>query len=463
MSVIAKELDYQKYAISHGSYQLTQLTQQTGGQTVTIANGGEESIFELSPKVFNYAHSILQWASTPTKGTHYNWMYADGISHIRQLQLYTRSGLFLVDLNDVGNYTNMTLRRETKAEEMLTYDKVAGGSGYFEGLAPCDSLDTANLRPGYAVATGSTTSYLEPLYMVVGGDNTDTPVMNYQIPLSRFKNTLLAIDKNMYFGGEMLYLRIVWNNPSKIYFNTTANDGTRAGSAVGTGVAISNLMLYMAVEQNPVIEQELKAKVNSGEGFNLLVPYVYQNKQTIQGSTQTITVKYNRAHGSKLLKIYWAPFNPAETNFSAYDHSNLTNANPPAQQGKITNFYTLINNIRTSQFNYNCTGDDWMAQKLKLKGSCIFSSNEYYFNYVWVEDFTNNYSLVDKPLTPPEVNYIDGLDLNTEIKYDIYANINSSVALPPSGSTPAVVGLAHYVYAVCQKTLVVNSSGISLL
>ena len=57
MSIVAPELDYQKQTISHGTYQYSQLIQQTNGQTVVITpNGGQESIFEIPAKVFNWSN-----------------------------------------------------------------------------------------------------------------------------------------------------------------------------------------------------------------------------------------------------------------------------------------------------------------------------------------------------------------------------------------------------------------------
>jgi len=442
MSVIGKELDYQQYAISHGSYQMSQVIQQSGGTAVGLsASGGQESIFELSPKVYNLSRSTLQFTvALPAPGTDYfNWLYLDGIPFIQQLQLYTRSGLFLADIQNVNNYANMTMRRSFKSEDVLTWDK----GNYFEGLIPVNDTKDTNLR--YEAGSSGSTSYFEPVYLSLAvAKNTAGPTVNVQIELRKIVNSIFSIDKDLYFGGEILYLRVVWNPSTKIAFGSkSATDVETDSIAYPKGITMTNLKLYMAVEQNPTIENELKSKVNSAEGFNLLIPYVYQNKQSLTGTSQNIMIKYSRAHGSKLLKIYWAPYNSTESASTCYDHRNVS-------QSKVTQFYTLINNVRTSQFNYLCNGDDYMVQKNKLKGSCIYSSNEYYYNWVWVEDFTNNYSFIDKPLNPPEENYIDGLDLSTEIKYDIFANTTNAT-------------YNHYVYAICQKTLVVSSSGISLL
>ncbi len=82
----------------------------------------------------------------------------------------------------------------------------------------------------------------------------------------------------------------------------------------------------------------------------------------------------------------------------------------------------MINSIRTSQFDYVfANSTDYIVKKDSLRGSSILSSDEYYYNWVWVEDFTMNNDMYEKLGIPAE-NCIDGLDLTNEIKYDIYAN-----------------------------------------
>ena len=436
-----KELDYTKYQMTHGSYQLTKTIQQTGYTTTTLTtSGGQESIFELSPKVYNFAESYLEFTATPVASgaDFYNRINLDGLTFIRQITLYTRSGLFLADIPDVGNYMNMTMRRNFKIDDVQTWDKEGGK---FEGLRCSNVAAGSNYR--YDGTTG-TTAYLEPSYLRVGGKNTADPVINVQMNLNRIIHSIFSQDKDLYFGGEVLYLRIVWNPTTKIAFiGKSATDPTGDVAAYAGNIAITNLVLYMAVEQNQVIENEVRNKVLSAEGLNIVLPYVYQNKISLGGTSQNLSIKYSRAHGSKLLKIYWAPYSATESSNTTYDHDNLAGA-------KVSQFYTTVNNIRTSQFNYNCDGDDYRMQRKRLQGSCILSSDEYYYNWVWIEDFTNNYSMVDKPLKPAEDNYVDGMPLDMEVKYDVFTNT-------------ANANYNHYVYAICQKNLVINSSGISLV
>lgn len=206
-----------------------------------------------------------------------------------------------------------------------------------------------------------------------------------------------------------------------------------------------------------------------------MIPWVTQYKQSQNASVNSVTMRITSSLGKRLLKIYWAPYNQTEQLDTAYDHNVgptdptgtiLANAAPAVQ--KITSFYTLVNNVRTSQYNYNVMSssfgiaqqsfnDDYDQRKNKLKGSCIFSRNEYYYNWVWCEDFTDNVPLMEKPLNPDENTYLDGLDITKgEIKYDIF--VNQGVVAPANA-----VPVNYYVYILTLKELTINSAGITLV
>ena len=102
MSLVSRELDYKSVDVSHGSYQLSKITPQSESNIIT-PNGGEEAIFEIpGSKVINFGRSILSFQFTPgTAGSaKFNWIHCDWFPFIRQLQLYTREGLFLCDIQN---------------------------------------------------------------------------------------------------------------------------------------------------------------------------------------------------------------------------------------------------------------------------------------------------------------------------------------------------------------------------
>jgi hypothetical protein len=526
-TVVANELDYKQYDYSHSSYQLTQIFQQIGLSTVTLGtSGGADSIFQIPACAFNLFQSFLNFTLTPPTSAganNCNWVYVDGISAIRQLQLYTDNGLYLMDLYDVCNYTNMIFRYDTKFDDIISSDQAQSGvisTSANRQIGECEGLQIGAAPAGAIIAqptgyniprpTGwsnnptlattvtnnsAFTNYYEPAYVLPGLVNSTSPVINFRIPLRKIKDTICGIDKTLYFGGHILYMRIVWNMTSKIGYNnvgagasnTAFNPAFSLGGAgpsqntptAWTGnVTISNLYLYLAKERNIVVENSLKSKCSSADGFKLLVPWVSQFKQNVNSSQiNNITMRFTNALGRRLLKILWASYNATESICYAYDHNILpTDANFQsvgngafATKQKISSFYTLVNNDRTSQFNYNCNNGngfntDYIARKNKIKGSSCLSQNEYYYSYVYEENFSDNVSKVDKPLHPDEDNYIDGIDISQgEVKYDIFITQSGTVdATGGNVDAAQYQNVNIYVYAVTLKELVINSSGISI-
>ncbi len=228
------------------------------------------------------------------------------------------------------------------------------------------------------------------------------------------------------------------------FYKSSATDPTGA-TAAGGNVNISNLNLYLALESNPAIEGMIMAKCQTADGLQVLTDCVYPNRINLAGTYHSITQRYDRSFGSKLKKIYYAPYNNTETANTMYDHDNKAGS-------KITNFITKVNGNRTQEFDlYTTNYDDYFIKKDSVRGSCLLSLDEYYYNWAYVEDFTDG-NPVWKSLSVPDDSCMDGLDLTNQVKYEISA-YNSAGA----------VTLNHYSFAVTQKLLVVNQSGITLL
>ena len=101
---------------------LNKILPLSGSQTVLITSGGNDTLIEIPTKVFNLARSHLYFVFTPATsgGGNYNWMNMDVISMIRQIQLYTRSGIYICDLNFANKYTSAVFKVETKIDEYLS-------------------------------------------------------------------------------------------------------------------------------------------------------------------------------------------------------------------------------------------------------------------------------------------------------------------------------------------------------
>jgi len=500
---VSQELDYKKVLSSHPTYTMNRVLPLTGSQqTFLTAAGGNETLFELPASVFNlhqsrfdfYMQVILNNAANA-----FGWIYKDVVTPIRQIQLYTRAGLYLCDIPYFNNYTKVTMKPSIKLQEyqnndVSTYDEQAGAGALFStsGItlflnAPINGESHAAAPataagPPLIISASTTTQrydgsncflpWREPVYLdntVAGNDGQiQNPVIGggvtYECSLlfNRISNCILSQNNDLYFGGEVLILRIVWEATNRVAYSVqVANGATNPLAAAATAFAnnsnITGMTLYLAVEKNPAIVTSLMNQVSS-TGLSLLVDYIYPYKQNVGASTtQSVSIRYNRGHGRKLKKIIASIFNNTETNQTAYDCSNLTqqvinNAVAPnvvdlTIGSKVSNFYSLLNNNRLQEFNLDCTiGDDYKYLKPYLKDTVIQNWNIYANNWFWMDDFTKLGHCHEK-----DKNLDDGIPLDVEQKWDIYYTM------------PAAVAYNHYIYAITQKMLTINTAGITLI
>eukprot|EP00732_Lithocolla_globosa_P002761 Lithocolla_globosa_v1_NODE_1929_length_2256_cov_6.611995.p1 type:complete len:201 gc:universal NODE_1929_length_2256_cov_6.611995:1791-1189(-) len=192
--------------------------------------------------------------------------------------------------------------------------------------------------------------------------------------MSKFYNSLIGMDRDLYFG-QSIYMRIVWAPTTQVLFKATAANNPSTGAAVSdSNLTIGNLTLYTAIETNPVVVQSLMDKFNSGS-LSFDIPYVSLNIQSLTGTQHNLQVRYSRAHGKKLKCVLWSPFNATDTLNNAYDTNNKADA-------KVLSYYGMVNNTRLQQYDFvSSTANDWMYFKDKLDGSCILSSDEFYYNW----------------------------------------------------------------------------------
>lgn len=457
-SQIAKELDYKKQAYASPDYRISKLLPQSGGQTVTITtSGGQESIFEIPIKAINLSKSHIYFVITPTAGAQFSWAFTDCFTPFRQLQLYTRSGIYLCDLNEISNYTKIVWKPETKLQEFLDYDYQGNNTVYTESVGRflCRNNTLQNVNSKTLIApfglrydnTNSNIAYTEPKYLEPGTTATADPILTVSIPLSAFYNSIFALDKDLYMN-EILILRIVWQQTTKMMYNgtSTTNPTTGAGAFAGN-IGISGLALYLAVDKNPEIVNSLQSRIASPTGLQVLIPYVYTYKFTSgNGTSHSTSYRFNRGHGMKLMKIYTSAFNNTESSNTAYDCDNKGTT-------KVNSFYTMLDNDRLQEFNLQtATFDDYSLLRPKLKGSVIQSADMFYYNWFWCDDWTGFIDKTDEP--DNKQNLETGLDLSRERKYDFYAlQVNNGVA--------AIYN--YYTFCVTLKLLTVSANGITVL
>jgi hypothetical protein len=375
MSVIAPQLNYEKKVLSHPSYRFSNIPPLSGSTSQTILpTSSIENLFEIPQKVFNLSRSMLSFTATPAAGTHFNYSFEDVMSYIQQIQLYTRSGVYLADVNNLQNYVKIVRGAETSSNEFESMDPL-------ERFYKSNSLVTANIRPGGLAGQAATNNYIEPQHLRRGTDAAADPVISVQIKLDFIKNSIFALDKDLYVP-EVLVLRVLWSPGNKIMYNATSAADPVAGAAAVTGnIALTNINLYLAVEQNQEVANSLMAKVQSGS-FAMLTPYVYSFKNFLSGTQANVSLRFNNGHGRTLSKIFHSPFNATESSNLAYDNDNTG--------GRIiSSYYTQLNNVRMSDQNLASSDNtDWLMHKDLLRGSTVLDAASWRTNFFHLQDFS---------------------------------------------------------------------------
>jgi hypothetical protein len=412
-------------------YKYSRSYQQSGGTEVTIDTSNKESIFELPAKVMNLSKSVLKFTATPTAAD-FNWMFMDVIAGIRQIQLYNRSGVMLCDLNYLDKYSKIVLKTDTKKVDAIERDYGTAGQlvdmyGVVRGTSSVYQ---------YADAAASTgTSTVDPVYVYTG---VNAPILDIELPLSQLKNTILALDKDLFFN-EIMLLKIIWNPYTSWGFKSNSATDPTGGvaTAIAANIAITKLSFNLALENNMAISASLIQGVMS-QGMSVVVPYVHPYKYTSPGSaSQNVTLRFNRTFGRHLKKIYHGVFHQTETIATRYQLSNLART-------KVTSYYTAVDGIRRSDFDLSVDNEDDFDYVKKQLPDSILTSKLYTFRYNWIafERFDDGRDTATDCVD-------SGLPLDTEKKWDFIA-------------TTATDAHNHYTFAVCSRIFAVNSQGMML-
>ena len=185
MSEYASEFITKSGRYIHPKYKLHRVIQQTGGQQMVLPVGGLEIIFEIPVKFFNFAQSYLYFtvslpalAAATYGADKVNWFFTDAVTPILQIQLYTKAGIYLADLNHVPNYTKVVNKVETPLSEYLNYvtmqDSGINTQSVGQFLGRNNALLSSSTRTAaspFALRfdnTAASISYTEPKYLEPG-------------------------------------------------------------------------------------------------------------------------------------------------------------------------------------------------------------------------------------------------------------------------------------------------------
>jgi hypothetical protein len=437
--------DLSKKVFSGSSYRTNKLVPLSGSQTQSLSLTGTTNIqFEIPTQCVNLSKSRLAFDVLFSASSGRIWCYADPLSLFSRVQLLTRSGTSLADITDCNKFSSLLQPVSTPNSELLqrsqggcaasstrsvdtvalsAYSPIQGiqvsGMPYY--VTTSDSGLTAT---GFALAetTGNVrydntkpeSAYNEQRYLFSGNSDTGALALSYQIALETIESTILGVNKTLYFG-ENIILSLTFAPVSQFAWISAAITSCVATGPVVNPTTVSNLSLYLKVEQNPAIIQGFQQKLQSPEGLTIVTPYVYTTKVNTGASSTSSSINFrlNRGYGERLLRCLSSVFNNTEQYNTTLDRGNVASA-------KVTSYRTLINSVQLQDYSIDCTrSEDWLVNSDLLEGSSITSSNQYKYLFTHIDDFSGKSSVLDEE---GDDTLISGRDVSEEQLYQIVYN-----------------------------------------
>lgn len=472
---VSPALDYSPKEISAGSY-VQRLVNPENGQPTLSLNSTTNTDFLLPNQVINLARSYLNFNALLNDGagtTKALWNHAHSgfLACIDGIVLSTASGVRLVEMNNLAEYTKIAWRPQTNYEDFMSFPCHSNSEAtvalttqpgqLFNRIraANANGSDAAWAASSYHISTEAGTAevaasddYSAVANMIVmtvttNQDATGALGVRVQLPLKMIYGSLLAVDKDLYFG-EQLRLTVRWNQGAKWgYLSATSARSVAAASVDLTEVpTLTNVALRVAVEVNDAVAQGLKSKVMS-EGISLNIPftYVYKGVSSATASdTTTLIRKINRGHGAKLLRVLAGIYANAQTGARYCNVYNLASS-------KWVSYRTMLDSKPIQDDTLNMSDmSAYQYHNDKLKGSCIKDFRDWAQCPTIIEDFSG----VARSRDYPENDAANsGLDLSTEREFAFQFTNGAAIA----------AALNVYLFIVCQKKLSINKEGVQLL
>ena len=441
MSIKGKTIDYSLHQEDSSVYKMMRVRLSNfPSSSVILDNTSQELQITLPANgKYNLARSGLGYTMpipADPLAAKANWTHEDEFTLGSEISFGTPGDIKLADLKFAGNYTKIVRKMETSLAEMQTFDVE-------NQLYPCNEEAALNFYGSTNARKGST-NYLETAYTSSTAAGTPT-INNVYYPLNGFKNTIFSYDKTLYFGNEMV-IKIQTNPLNKQIWRATSHILPETASAADDvpSVVVSNIFLYLAVEQNERINQSIVAKFNAGH-FKINFPYTsaYSQSTTVAG-INNISYSIIKASGKRLLQVLYTAFNSENTRNTAWDCNNSNGI-------KVLSYRTIFDDKHQSDYELSClnpsatalNADDWyIANQKHCKGSAILNRDIYKLNWFHLDRFYEPNEKMDD----------DNLDIGKKLENHTMNYVVETVT--------QLAKLNHFIFATFRRTALLTKDGI---
>ena len=446
----SEELVYSKGIQSHGNYKYLRIVPiGSGGQSPTLSlTSTVQTQFELPNNVLNLSKSKLCFDinfTTAGAGVCHN-IHANALSLIDRITLTSRSGTILADIPNCHIFGNMISAVNTKYSDLVTRTPMnnltmtMGGHATvatalsLSQVTPVSDIVRCNSLSNYQVVNGllAYTPYTEPAVFYTAVANVANS-LSYQIELSAFKDTIMELNKNIYFDDNLL-LTINWNSVNKISFTTTTTATVTGPAPQAIVPTLSGLYIYTACETDPTVISQLVSAVN--EGFSMIVPFVYcQKYAAAQATGASMQQRITKNNGSSLLRTYFSIFSNVDTELDAYTHLDA----------HLTSYNTMMDGLRLQDFTLSVADStSWLYNERNFRNSSMQSLKQFKQNFVHIDNWCGS-----APCENDDT-ILNGLNLDSDRTWSV-------ITTTPNAS------YKYYLFYTTQKKLVISKGTLALV
>ena len=261
----------------------------------------------------------------------------------QRASIYTASGRFICDQDNIPFKTAIQLPLITPLNKLMNNPPTSSGAVTpaepWTGLSVTNALTTAVTAEVYAAhadAVATKKNYTEKKELVGGGSATATPVVLYQFSLNIFGD--LFADPRILAFNEQIFIKFQMAPVSGIYYNVTALSSAVTGASAGTSMALTGILLQLAVVQDKMIADKILSAIAGPTGLSLLVDYTNSLKLATSGTAQAFSNTITRAYGTRLKSVLWSIFASGGAANTVYVRNNISDA-------IITQAQTYLNSV----------------------------------------------------------------------------------------------------------------------
>lgn len=447
------------------------------GNTVTLNTTSINVQFKLPYNtVYNLSKSKLATLVPigAQANTYCSYMNSDAWPFGNQtVSLETGNGLQLLNLPESSRYTKVLTKINTPFKDFMTTDNAD---------MPRPNTNTPLENNPTGLGTPGTNLY-EPKYFntSVVSDGAGAGINNIPIyyELGNFVHSILSLDKDLYAGQNDLYIKYSVGGIDSFAFRSTSlsNPATNVATlSANTLPALQNVYLYLAVEQQPqIIENIVQAYQSTGLRILIDYPIVTKFQTAINQSNQAIVIPFVPAQGRYLKRVYHSVFSTADTLNTALDCENSTavRSGQAGTTSKLLSYNTYIDSLKLQDDivycgtagalaagvnNVNVSAsqiyeDDWRVNQQFCKDSAILNYSVYQKNWFHCDSFEPPRSNTVGNVDPQ--NLKNGLPMERGVQYQFICNVASNNA--------NVLGLIHTNFAIFSREILINRDGIQFV